>query len=104
LAVAWGFPPKARDGVLGQTQRLRENLEGDHPVERDLPRLEHDAHPAPADLLQDLEIADGLTDQPIGLATHGRIWLVRRLHIRPKKPRTDAFLRPPARSAYQPCL
>ncbi len=70
----------AQLGVVGQESGL-DHLEGDGPIEADLPGLVDDAHAAAAQLFQDLvvaEVADGgaarqVTGGPVAVAREGRV-------------------------------
>ena len=53
-----GLGPKTGDVARGCQGTLENHLEGDDPVQRDLPGLVDDAHPSPRDLLDQLVIAE----------------------------------------------
>jgi hypothetical protein len=52
------FAAEPLDRAPGPGERGAEHLERDHATERELLGLEHDAHPAPADLADDPEVAE----------------------------------------------
>jgi hypothetical protein len=54
------FGAEAGDLPFIEHRREREHLQGDLPIERELPRLVHDAHAAAADLADDFVIAQAL--------------------------------------------
>lgn len=59
----FGFAPKTRDRVVGQPQLIGQNLERDQAIQRNLPSAENHTHSASTDLLENLEVADPLTDE-----------------------------------------
>src|SRR5207244_13471803 len=58
------FTSKPRDSLRSELKSAAQDFECDGPVERDLPRLIDDAHAAPANLADNLEIAESLDRRP----------------------------------------
>src|SRR5262249_43811213 len=75
-------------GWRGESAR-QNNLQGDGPIERDLPGLEDDSHAPASDLLQQFIIATEARAVPqrFGRERLGSRWAIRLRRVRPIRPR-----------------
>jgi hypothetical protein len=77
---SFGFTLKAAEGLRVFGYVIRQELECDKPTELDVLGLVHDTHPAPAQLLNDAVVRDGLADHSVDAWLSGRL-ILRMRHL-----------------------